>query len=98
MLVLQDLQRRLGVACTRRAVQYAGHLLLAVSAPLELRHLCDGVQLLQPDILDGQHPCRQRQRVAAETQPRRVVDLLQARLGGLDGSRGERQVMKHAVF
>ena len=45
MRVLQDLQRRLGVALPRCLVQYARHFHLAISASLLFRHLRQRVKL-----------------------------------------------------
>ena len=55
MRVLQDLQRRLGVALTRRRVQQAGDLHLAVSAPLLFGHLCQRIKLAELPILRRTH-------------------------------------------
>ena len=64
MRVLQDLQRRLGVALPRRVMQYAGDFHLAVSAPLLFRHLRQRIKLAELPILRRTHPSSQRQRVA----------------------------------
>ena len=64
MRVFQDLQRRLGVARSRRLVQYARHFHLAVSAPLLFRHLRQRIKLAELPILRRTHPSGQRQCVA----------------------------------
>jgi len=55
MRVLQDLQRRLGIARPRRLMQYARHFHLAVSAPLLFRHLRQRIELAELPILRRTH-------------------------------------------
>ena len=76
MRVLQDLQRRLGVALPRRVVQYAGDFHLAVSAPLLFRHLRQRIKLAELPILRRTHPSSQRQRVALQAFTRGLVDCV----------------------
>ena len=83
VLMLQDLQRRLGVTLPRRVVEDQGHLALAVGAALQFRHLRYRVHLPEARVLGRQHACRQRQRVPAQAQPGGVVDLFKTRLGRL---------------
>ena len=64
MRVLQDLQRRLGVALPSRVMQDTRDLHLAVSAPLLFRHLRQRIKLAELPILRWTHPSSQRQRVA----------------------------------
>jgi hypothetical protein len=56
--MLQNLQRRLGVALPRRVVEDQGHLALAVGAALQFRHLRYRVHLPQARVLGRQHACR----------------------------------------
>ena len=83
VLVLQYLQRRLGVAAPRGLVQNVGHLALAIGAAFELGHLRNWVHLAQPPVFRRHHAGGERQRIPAQAKLSGFVDLFQARLGGL---------------
>lgn len=55
--VLEDLQRRLGVAVSRRVAQMLTVLTLAVGAALEFGKFGNLVKLFQSGVLHRKHPC-----------------------------------------
>jgi len=85
--VLQYVQRRLRIPCQRRRAQHPGHLGLSLCAAPLLRILGHLVSADQRPILGRGHIQRERQRVAFQTQPGRLIDLLQTRLGRGDDAR-----------
>ena len=78
--VLEDVQRRLGVARGRGLMQLVGRQHLAVGAALQLGQLGQRIKLTQTPVLGGQQPRSQRQRVAFEALARRAIDGVQPRL------------------
>ncbi len=67
MDMLEDVQRRLGVALTRRLVQHLRHLRLALSAALLFGILRDGVELHQASVFLRGHASGVGERVAFQT-------------------------------
>ena len=98
VLVLQDVERRLGVASGCRVVQRLGRDELAISAALHLGHLYQRVEFVQAAILRRGQASRQRKAVALQAATRSFVNRFQTRLGGFWTLRRERQgVEGHAA-
>lgn len=76
VLVLEDVQRRLGVAVGRRVVQRLGRHELAVGAALHLGQLYQRVELLQPAVLAGRQAGAHGERVTFKTIAGRFIDCL----------------------
>ena len=87
MHVLENVQRRLGVAFARRLVQHLRHLSFAFSAALLFGILRDGVELHKPAVFDRRHARRIGQRVALQAFLGGEIDALQHCLGRFDLAR-----------
>ena len=81
MDVLENVERGLSVAFTRRLVQHLGHLGLALGAALLFGIFRDGVELYQSAILLRRQPSRISQRVALQAFFGGEIDTLKDGFG-----------------
>ncbi len=74
--MLEDVQRRFGVAFSRRLMQHFGHFRFALCAALLFGILRDGVELHQPSIFGRGHASGVGERVAFQPFAGGEIDAL----------------------
>ena len=97
MLVLEDLQRRLGVALGRSVVQRLAGAVFAVGAALQFSHLDQRVKLGDAPILRRGQTDLDGEGVTLQAVPGRFVNHLQPRLSRLNTLGRERYGVKAHV-